>query len=400
MLKGFSFTQNGKEICEFFPLSSDLIRKSESEHDIFTVGMAYSNMELINSCLIAAYDIGGIAEYERILKVYSQYVDTMARTELEFMNILPEIKSDKTSAVSISNYADLTTFLSNPDWSLILISIKNSIKKIDAKIIDEHPLKNGLLLRDLHKISNTIMIPGLHWYEKPIATLPLIANFLENYDLPNELTMKDFHNIVFDKLITKVKEFAKSESDFLLFNDLAHDKVMSLLRCVKLAVKEPIAFYFSAIRYSTTAPLIRDLSLINSCIYCPFFLFCNDMILRTQIRGSYNESCILRENLMNSLKLVEEKIPSNSCCSESSFFQNIAEVSGLIPQHIENLLSTIVKIISQENNCILCNSLKNTLTEQGYSKEMITDLAKYTKPHLQNYLNDVLIPPPEYIKKS
>jgi hypothetical protein len=384
-LKGFTFIHNEKEICEFLPLYSELQQKENSDLDSFTIGMAYSNMNLINTSLIAAYDIGGTEEYERILKIYAPYVDAMARTELIFMDVLPDTTNESSNEINIKTHEDLVNFLSNPNWTPVFESIKNSIKTISEKVIDEHPLKRGLMLRDLSKTASSMMIPGLHWYEKPIASLLVAKLILEKFDFPPGITLGDFHEILSLGIPEVVKTKFQTEGSPII-SDIAHDMVMTVLRCVKLAQNDQIDYYFSAIRYSSTAPIIKD----QTKQYCPFYLLCNDPILRNEIRQSESDNCTLRESLMQSLKTIESSVPDDECCSVSSDFINIQNISEKIPQHIENLLNCLLKISTENSDCQLCQSLKSTMSEQGYTKEIILALIKNTNSHLTKNLDNVL----------
>ena len=384
-MKGFTFIHDDKEICEFLPLYSKLQQKNNSDLDSFTIGMAYSNMNLINTSLIAAYDIGGTEEYERILKIYAPYVDAMARTELIFMDVLPDKINESSNEINIKTHEDLINFLSNPNWTPVFESIKNSIKKISEKVIDDHPLKRGLMLRDLSKTASSMMIPGLHWYEKPIASLLIAKLILEKFDFPSGITLGDFHEMLYLGVPEVVKTKFQTEGSPII-SDIAHDMVMTVLRCVKLAQNDQIDYYFSAIRYSSTAPIIKD----QTKQYCPFYLFCNDPILRNKIRQSESKNCTLRESLMQSLKTIESSVPDDECCSVSLDFVNIKNISEKIPQHIENLLNCLLKISTEDTDCQLCQSLKSTMLEQGYTAEMISELIKNTNSHLIQNLDSVL----------
>lgn len=384
-MKGFTFIHNDKEICEFLPLYSELQQKENSDLDSFTIGMAYSNMNLINTSLIAAYDIGGTEEYERILNIYAPYVDAMARTELIFMDVLPDTVDESSNEINIKTHEDLIIFLSNPNWIPVFESIKNSIKKISEKVIDVHPLKRGLMLRDLSKTVSSIMIPGLHWYEKPIASLLIAKLILEKFDFPSDITLGDFHEILSLGIPEVIKTKFQTEGSPII-SDIAHDMVMTVLRCVKLAQNDQIDHYFSAIRYSSTAPMIKD----QTKQYCPFYLFCNDPILRNEIQQSESENCTLREFLMQSLKTIESSTPVDECCSVSSDFTNMSNISEKIPQHIENLLNCLLKISAEDSDCQLCQSLKSTMSEQGYTKEVISELIKNMNLNLPQQINSVL----------
>ena len=386
-MKGFTFIHDNKEVCEFLPLSSDLQQKNNSDLDSFAIGMAYSNMNLVNTSLIAAYDIGGIEEYEKVLKIYAPYVDAMAHTELIFMDILPDKINESSNEINITTHEDLVNFLSNPNWIHVFDSIKNSIKKISEKVIDDHPLKRGFMLRDLSKTVSSIIIPNLHWYEQPIATLPIAALFLEKFDFPPELTLSDFHDILHTGLFKIIQTKFQTEG-LPIISDIAHDMVMTVLRCVKLAQNDSITHYFSAIRYSTTAPLLRD----QSRQYCPFYLFCYDPITRNEIQQSESEICTLRESLMQSLKTIESSIPDDECCSVGSDFINMPNISEKISKHIENLLNYLLKISTEDSNCLLCQSVKNTMLEQGYTKEIISELIKNTNSDLTEKINSILNP--------
>lgn len=62
--KGFVARPTGKVLAEYFLLSSDLVTVGGEE--AFQAGLACSHMDLINACLIAAYDKGGASRLLRV----------------------------------------------------------------------------------------------------------------------------------------------------------------------------------------------------------------------------------------------------------------------------------------------------------------------------------------------